>query len=62
MGRPRKPPGVGTRVVRLADVPTTHRLNAVRQLIADGRVVDPDEINKLFLLALEPGDTGGRVV
>jgi hypothetical protein len=61
MGRPRAPQGVGSKTVRLADVPAPVRMAALRKLIDQGYVVDPDEIASLFALAIAPGDKGGRV-
>jgi hypothetical protein len=42
-------------------VPAPVRMAALRKLIDQGYVVDPDEIASLFALAIAPGDKGGRV-
>lgn len=52
-------PGVGTKTIRLADIPRTERLKAAR-LVARSAKTDKEAL-LLFLLAHEPGDKGGRI-
>lgn len=54
-----KPQPVGTSLVRLIDVPEEIRISAARKLMAEAK--DADEWRKLFYLAHDPGDAGGRI-
>lgn len=55
----RKPHPTGTRLVRLADIPTPTRIRAARQLMSTAK--DHAEWARLLQLAYDPGDAGGRI-
>ncbi len=51
--------GVGSKTVRLADVPLEARLKALDEVI--GTAKTRREATRLLRLVLEPGDAGGRI-
>jgi len=54
-----KPEPTGTRLVRLADIPREVRIRAAGECAREAK--DRRERARLFMLALNPGDAGGRV-
>lgn len=53
------PPGVGTELVRLKDIPISKRIAALRQTLRFAK--DGEEARRLVAIALNPEDKGGRI-
>lgn len=54
------PPGVGTTLIRLADIPLEQRLTALQQIIGHDNI-SFDEALDLLNAAIDPGDASGRI-
>lgn len=54
-----EPPGVGTKLVRLRDVPPRQRMKALRLLLRSAK--DEKEAMRLLAIAVNPEDKGGRI-
>ena len=54
------PPGVGTTLIRLANIPLTDRLKAIHTLMAN-QPLSPEDAQTMLALALDPGDASGRI-
>lgn len=50
---------VGTKLVRLKDVPRKERMAALRRVLRTAK--DGDEARRLFSIAMDPEDKGGRI-
>lgn len=54
-----KPDPTGTQTVRLADIPQKVRMRAASECAREAK--DKRERARMFALALNPGDAGGRI-
>jgi hypothetical protein len=54
-----KPNPTGTRLVRLADIPREIRMQAAGECAREAK--GKHERSRIFALALDPGDAGGRI-
>ena len=54
------PPGVGTTLIRLANIPLTDRLKAIHTLMTN-QPLSPEDAQTMLALALDPGDASGRI-
>ena len=57
---PQTPPGVGTTLIRLANIPLADRLKAIHTLMAN-QPLSPEDAQTMLALALDPGDASGRI-
>ena len=59
MDRDDQPPGVGNKLIRLADIPLDQRLRALSRALRTAKT--DQEALRLLMLAVDPKNAGGRI-